>query len=70
MNMINMSKNDEERKLRKAIYIGDEGQVTTVSGRSLSGGPDRSQEVPTEVKGSRAKPDTVTCSLPVTVRPQ
>ena len=46
-------KNDDERKLRKAIYIGDGGQVTTLSGRSLLGGPDRSQ-------GSRAKPDTVT----------
>ena len=39
-------KNDDERKLRKAIYIGDGGQVTTPSGRSLSGGPDRSQGVP------------------------
>ena len=42
MNMMNICKNDEERKLRKAIYIGDGGQVTTVSGHSLSGGPERS----------------------------
>jgi hypothetical protein len=48
MNMINICKNDEERKLRKAIYIEDGGQVTTLSGRSLSGGPERSQEVPSE----------------------
>ena len=41
-------KNDDERKLRKAIYIGDGGQVTTPSGRSLSGGPDQSQGVPSE----------------------
>ena len=48
MNLVYMCKNDQERKLRKAIYIGDGGQVTTVSGRSLSGGPERSQEVPSE----------------------
>ena len=48
MNMINICKNDDERKLRKAIYIGDRGQVTTLSGRSLSGGPDQSQGVPSK----------------------
>jgi hypothetical protein len=48
MNIINIYKNNEERKLRKAIYIGDGGQVTTLSRRSLSGGPERSQEVPSD----------------------
>ena len=32
--------------LRKDVYIGGIGQVTTLSGRSLSGGPDRSQGFP------------------------
>ena len=48
MNIVYICKNDEDPELRKAIYIGEEGQVTTLSGRSLSGCPERSQEVPSE----------------------
>jgi hypothetical protein len=42
MNMIYICKNYDDGKLQKAIYIGDGGQVTTLNGRSPSGGPDRS----------------------------
>ena len=39
-NMIYICKNDDDDKLRKAIYIGDGGQVTTLNGRSPSEGPE------------------------------
>jgi hypothetical protein len=42
MNIIDICKNDEDPKLRKAIYIGEGGQVTTLNGRSPLGGPERS----------------------------
>ena len=42
MNMIYMCKDDQDPELRKAIYIGEGGQVTTLNRRSPSRVPERS----------------------------